>query len=182
MGVSYVLQAFKAKNKRLQPELAFVSTVKTMLYQMPKYCPYADAILIMHPRHECEVLATVTEAVVFGIDKFQEVEGITRITLPAGKPPIDNLVTTITAELDGLPYLTARLSGEVANSGAIVSYQKCVPDQQVNKVLNKSGILEDESICPAFKAAIKCERHLEFRYEVVQGMRVSTTGSFVVST
>eukprot|EP00854_Cymbomonas_tetramitiformis_P012861 gene12861-15199_t len=43
------LMSFKAKNKRLQPELAFFSTVKSMLYEMPKECPYADAICTMYP-------------------------------------------------------------------------------------------------------------------------------------
>ncbi|KAK3233474.1 hypothetical protein CYMTET_56235 [Cymbomonas tetramitiformis] len=110
------LLSFKLKNKRLQPELAFVSTVKTMLYEMSKDCPYADAIFIMHPRHDCEVLATVAEAVLFCIEKFQEVEGITRIALPAGKGPIEKLKTTITADPKTSPaYLDARLSGEVAN-------------------------------------------------------------------
>ncbi|KAK3252774.1 hypothetical protein CYMTET_37949 [Cymbomonas tetramitiformis] len=169
------LLSFKLKNKRLQPELAFVSTVKTMVYEMPKDCPYADAILILHPRHDCEVLPTVAEALFFCIEKFQEVEGITRIALPAGHGPIDKLQTSIAAETKTSPkYLDADLSEEMGNSGVIVSYQKLVPDQQVNKILNKSGTLEGKSIIPAFKASLKCERNLEFRFEVVQGMRVTT--------
>ncbi|KAK3233851.1 hypothetical protein CYMTET_55868 [Cymbomonas tetramitiformis] len=147
-----------------------------MLYEMPKDCPYADAILILHPRHECEVLGTVQEALFFCIEKFQEVEGITRIALPAGHGPIDKLQTSIAAETKTSPkYLDARLSEEMGNSGVIVSYQKFVPEQQVNKIPNKSGILEGKSIIPAFKASLKCERNLEFRFEVVQGMRVTTT-------
>jgi len=168
--------SFKKKNKRQQPELVFLSTVKTMLYAMPQDCAYADAIVVMHPRHDCvEVVATVAEAIFWGVEKFTEVEHITRVALPPGKPTPANIEAFgNTTEPEGVSYLKATLSEEIPNSGAITSYQKFSPDQQVTRQNRTKGDSPFMSIIPVFKTAIKCEK-VEFRFEVVQGMRVSDT-------